>query len=331
MNTKKRNLLKDKRGVSPAIASLVLIVIAVVAAAGVGVITNTLNLQTGEQAEGQDLSVAGKIDMQGSTTVLPFALAAAGSYMEDHPAVEITVSGGGSGHGISMAKVDKVDIGMASKKAPDEDVIQGGIKGATIYETEIGKRMVAVIANDGSNTGTWNVINGTTDMDNQTIGYADLKDLYSGNASAISGYTAYQRMDSSGTEECFAKWLGIETGTDKQLPEGATKVEGNAGVWTAVTGNDKSIGFVDLGYVEDTKYGASQNGTAPSADKYGDYESASDNVNGAETSKLTSKLNYYTHGVPSGATKAFIDFCLSTASDEGQDILEDVGMIPLAA
>ncbi|MCK4731227.1 MAG: substrate-binding domain-containing protein [Methanophagales archaeon] len=321
--------MKDKRGVSPAIASLVLIVIAVVAAAGVGVITNTLNTQTGEQAEGQDLSIQGAIDMQGSTTVLPFALAAAATYMEDHPAVEISASGGGSGHGKTMAKLDKVDIGMASSRATSTDIIQDGGQGAVLYETEIGKRMIVVIANDGANTVTWNVVSGDTcDLTNGTIAYDDLVDLYNDGSTAeeLKNWTAYQRNDVSGTEEGFAKWIGLDTGDDDQLPSGATAVQGNPGVWTAVTGNDESIGFVDLGYLSDEKYGASQNGTAPEAAEYDDYETASKALG---SKALTSKLYYYTHGVPSGATKAFVDFCLSTATDEGQDILEDVGMIPL--
>jgi len=329
MNTKRRNLLKDKRGVSPAIASLVLVVIAVVAAAGVGVIQNAVNVQSGEQAEAKDLSVQGKIDIQGSTTVLPFALEAGRRFMDTHPAVEISVSGGGSGHGKSMAKQNKVDIGMASSRAATEDIIQDGGKNAVLYETEIGKRMIVVIANDGSadTPYEWNVDPTTSDLANKTMSFADLKALYE-NGTAIGTYftTAFQRSEVSGTEEGFAKWIGL-TDADKQLDSDAEGKVGNPGVWKAVTETPHSIGFVDLGYVDDTAYAVKMNGTEPKAENYDEYEAASDDVNGATNSKtLTSMLYFYTYGVPSGATKAFIDFCLS---GEGQDILEDVGMIPL--
>jgi phosphate transport system substrate-binding protein len=331
MNTKK-SLLKDKRGVSPAIASLVLVVIAVVAAAGVGVIQNAVNVQSGEQAEAKDLSVQGKIDMQGSTTVLPFALESARTYMDTHPAVEISVSGGGSGHGISMAKENKVDIGMASKSADTEDIIQDGGKGAVLYETEIGKRMIVVIVNDGSgNTIDWNV--STSASADGNINMSDLIGLYETGTQITAGSynftTAFQRSDVSGTEEGFAKWIGL-TDVDDQLDSDAEERVGNPGVWAAVTESDNSIGFVDYGYVEDTKYAATMNGTAPSADNYDDYESESKALSPKDKA-LTSMLYYYTYDVPSGAAKAFIDFCLSTAPDEGQDILEDVGLIPLAA
>lgn len=329
MNTKRRNLLKDKRGVSPAIASLVLVVIAVVAAAGVGVIQNAVNVQSGEQAEAKDLSVQGKIDIQGSTTVLPFALEAGRRFMDTHPAVEISVSGGGSGHGKSMAKQNKVDIGMASSRAATEDIIQDGGKNAVLYETEIGKRMIVVIANDGSadTPYEWNVDPTTSDLANKTMSFADLKALYE-NGTAIGTYftTAFQRSEVSGTEEGFAKWIGL-TDADKQLDSDAEGKVGNPGVWKAVTETPHSIGFVDLGYVDDTAYAVKMNGTEPKAENYDEYEAASDDVNGATNSKtLTSMLYFYTYGVPSGAKKAFIDFCLS---GEGQDILEDVGMIPL--
>lgn len=329
MNMKKRNLLKDKRGVSPAIASLVLIVIAVVAAAGVGVITNTLNLQTEEQAEGQDLSVMGKIDMQGSTTVLPFALEAGRTYMGNHPGVEILVSGGGSGHGKSMAKADKVDIGMASSRADSADIIQDGVKGATIYETEVGKRMIVVIVNDGSATTAYEYNVSTSASAAGNINMSDLIALYKDGTMipTVNITKAFQRSDVSGTEEGFAKWLNLLT-ADKQLDSSAEAKVGNPGVWAAVTTTDNSIGFVDFGYVSNTNYAAKVNGTAPTADDYDTYESESKLLS-PKSKTLTSMLYYYTHGVPSGATKAFIDFCLSTATDEGQDILETVGLIKL--
>jgi phosphate transport system substrate-binding protein len=328
----KRSLLKDTQAVSPAIASLVLVVIAVIAAAGVGVITNTLNTQTGDQAEGKDLSVQGKIDAQGSTTVLPFALVAASTYMEDHPAVEISVSGGGSGHGKSMAIKDKVDIGMASSRADKEDILQEGMKGATIYETEVGKRMIVVIVNDGT-AGTpyeYNISTSASGAGN--INMTDLIALYESGTQIpnLNISKAFQRSDVSGTEEGFAKWLGV-TDADNQLDSSAEAKVGNPGVWAAVKETDNSIGFVDFGFVSDTNYAATMNGTAPSAVNYDKYESESKLLSPSGKKTLTSMLYYYTYGVPSGATKSFIDYCLSTAEGEGQGILEDVGLIPLAA
>ncbi len=335
MNTKKnvkRNFLKDTRAVSPAIASLVLVVIAVIAAAGVGVITNTLNTQTEEQAEGKDLSVMGKIDAQGSTTVLPFALVAASTYMEDHPAVEISVSGGGSGHGKSMAIKDKVDIGMASSRADKENILQEGIKGAVIYETEVGKRMIVVIVNDGSADVEYEYSVSANATAAGNINMSDLIKLYKDGTpipAPVNITKAFQRSDVSGTEEGFAKWINVKN-ADDQLDSTAEAKVGNPGVWAAVKETDNSIGFVDFGYVSDTNYAATMNGTAPSANNYDTYESESKSLS-PKSKTLTSMLYYYTYGVPSGATKSFIDYCLSTAEGEGQGILEDVGLIPLAA
>ena len=332
MTTKK--LLKDIKATSPAIATLVLIVIAVVAAAGVGVITMSIQTQTEGQAGAKDLSVAGTIDVQGSTTVLPFALEAAKTFMDDHPAVEITVAGGGSTHGINMAKENKIDIGLASKQADVEDILQQGYAGAVLYETEVGKRLVAVIMNDGASSQSWNVALNTTDLDNGTISIADIKTVYdtTDGVADVDGkeIKAFQRADSSGTEECFAAWLNLKD-SEKQLDSDAQGEVGNPGVWNAVTTNPTGstkihIGFVDLGFVEDSKYAADMNGEEVTAANYDDYETASDDVG---SSKLTSKLYFYTYGVPSGAVDAFIQFCLSDATGEGQDILEEVGLIAL--
>ncbi|MHC1569893.1 MAG: substrate-binding domain-containing protein [Candidatus Syntropharchaeales archaeon] len=335
-----KRLVKDTRAVSPAIASLVLVVIAVVGAAGVGMILTDVQEQSGDAGE-KDLSVAGKLDVQGSTTVLPFALEAAKTYMDTHPAVSIAVSGGGSGHGKSMAKAGKIDIGMASSRAATEDILQEGEAGAVLYETEIGKRMIVVIVNDGTNANTWRVLieGQASDLSNGVVGYDDIVDLYTNGSAgtgalAVAGYTAYERSDVSGTEEGFAKWLGVKN-SEGQLnahPD-TVAVMGNPGVWAAVSddSNAPCIGFVDLGYITDTTYAAEMDDNvnppvAPTADNYDAYETASKTVATTTGKPLTSKLYYYTHGAPSGATKAFIDFCLS---NEGQDILEDVGMIKL--
>ena len=331
MTTKK--LLNDITATSPAIATLVLIVIAVVAAAGVGVIVMNIQTQTEGQAGAKDLSVSGEIDMQGSTTVLPFALEAAKDFMEDHPSVDILVSGGGSTHGINMAIENKIDIGMASKQADVEDILQQGYAGAVLYETELGKRLVAVIMNDGASSQSWNVTANTTSLANGQISIADIKTVYEAadGVDTVENKTvkAFQRADSSGTEECFAAWLNLKD-SEKQLDSGAQGEVGNAGVWNAVTATPATdtihIGFVDLGFVEDSKYAADMNGEEATAANYDDYETASDDVG---SSKLTSKLYFYTYGVPSGAVDAFIQFCLSDATGEGQDILEEVGLIAL--
>ena len=316
--------MRDKRGVSPAIASLVLIVVGVVAAAGVGVMTGVLVGDAEEKAK-----VPGHISIEGSTTVLPFATATAAAFMAtpDGAMASMDVTGGGSTHGREMAHAGAIDIGMASSREKKrERVIQDGHPGATIYEVKVGGGMIAVIVNCDADA-TWNITNDTTDANgNISINYLKIW-FETGNAPAALGtghadWVTVQRSDPSGTEEVFAEWLGIDEGQDDQLPEAGVKLEahGNVGVWTTVAAADKHIGFVDLGFVEAFEDVAKDQVAAklitaadatpvtPDADYYADYTTASETLcalvmDGPDDKEaLTRELYFYASSIPTGVS-----------------------------
>jgi len=60
-------------------------------------------------------TLSGTLTVSGSTTVLPIADKAATSFKALHPSVTVTVTGGGSGVGISAVIQKTVDIGMSSR------------------------------------------------------------------------------------------------------------------------------------------------------------------------------------------------------------------------
>jgi phosphate transport system substrate-binding protein len=61
-------------------------------------------------------TLSGTITVSGSTTVLPIATKAATNFSKIFPSVTVTVSGGGSGVGISAVSQGTVDIGMSSRE-----------------------------------------------------------------------------------------------------------------------------------------------------------------------------------------------------------------------
>ena len=73
---------------------------------------------------------AGSINMDGSTTVLPIAQKVAEAYMKEHPDVNISVSGGGSGNGIKAIIDGTTDIANSSRFIKDEEVKLAVEKGA---------------------------------------------------------------------------------------------------------------------------------------------------------------------------------------------------------
>ena len=65
---------------------------------------------------------AEKMNVSGSTTVLPIMQIVAEEFMYQNPDVNITVSGGGSGVGIA-ALIDKItDIAMSSRQIKTEEL-----------------------------------------------------------------------------------------------------------------------------------------------------------------------------------------------------------------
>lgn len=241
--------------------------------------------------------------IQGSTTVLPIAQAAAETYMEKHSDVDIMVRGGGSGTGIAALIDRATDIAMSSRPMKAKEMKQSREKGVKPVETVIAMDGIAVIVHPS------NPIN--------EISIDDLKKIYSGkmtNWNALGGkgnIVVVSRDAASGTYEVFnEKVLG---GT--KLTDGALMLASNLEVARAVEQTPGGIGYVGLGYLSDKVKVLKVNGVNPSEEtvRNGSYP-------------LARPLYMYTNGNPSGLAKSFIDFILST---EGQKIVRDNGFVPV--
>ncbi len=249
--------LQDAKAVSPAIATLILIVVAAVAAAAIGVMVQSSQGDAGQTLSDKSAEVEGVISIKGSTTVLPINQLAAVGFMAKNPSYKVEVAGGGSTEGRMYAYMHKVDIGASSAIWPDTDTVTDGVTvpgrglqasvvsggaviqdagaSATVWETKIGTGMLVIGGN--INTATAGVpatgINvlssapgatGVTGWNATTstvfdITYNDLRALYIAGTGTYGGVTleAVQRQDPSGTEETFADWLGAKDSTTKQL------------------------------------------------------------------------------------------------------------------
>lgn len=350
VNLKKiRAFLHDAKAVSPAIATLILIVIAAVAAAGVGILVQSSQKNAQDQTADKDMSVMGTIDIKGSSTILPITQDAAEKFTKKYPAVDIVAAAGGSGAGRQLVWQQLTDIGASSDIWPDKAigdipnrdnaVIQAaGSADAKIWETQIGSGMIVVAANLGSSVTSINVDNtSTTNLigPNAVINFNDLRALYNGTATGpIATLKPVQRKDPGGTEEVFAKWINL-VGSDKQLSVTTQEENGNQGIRDYIAANLNTIGFVDIGFADGGVNGktgvkaATMNGTAANTSSKGingAYSKASNDVNGAIDGSLARDLYYYSYGTPQGAVKAYLDFIVSL---EGQKIVEETGFFKL--
>jgi phosphate transport system substrate-binding protein len=97
---------------------------------------------------GGDKNLSGKIALDGSSTVLPFAQAAAELFNEQSPDVKITVGSSGTGGGFEKFCAGETDISDASRPIkPDEEAPVCKQKGITYGEIQIANDGIAVTTN----------------------------------------------------------------------------------------------------------------------------------------------------------------------------------------
>ncbi|QLC49773.1 PstS family phosphate ABC transporter substrate-binding protein [Methanolobus zinderi] len=303
MNIKK--LFNNEAGVSPIVATLVLVVVAIAGAAAVGTIMGSFSSDVSDSANVGDATGAASTEIliAGSTTVQPVSELLAEAYMDAHQGVKVSVQGGGSGAGVSSVAMGISDIGAASRAVKDSELD----KYPDIKTHQIGGSAVVIIANDDlTGLATYNVTK------------ADLADLYINDSKAIDGVTvkAYQRAESSGTEDTFVDFIGDDI---NDSIEGAV---GNAGVLAAVQEDTTGVGFVDFGFAD----GADD--VFIMGVKDGSYEFGSDEITadaimdefGADNEyylhDLTRPLNYLTNGEPTAMQQSFITFARSPGATE---------------
>jgi phosphate transport system substrate-binding protein len=90
-------------------------------------------------------TLSGTLAISGSTTVLPIADKAATEFKTIYPGLTVTVTGGGSGVGISAVSQGTVDIGMSSRD------LQPSEEGKGLDKYIIAKDGIAIIVNPQNN------------------------------------------------------------------------------------------------------------------------------------------------------------------------------------
>ncbi|MDP2217811.1 MAG: extracellular solute-binding protein [Methanolobus sp.] len=319
MNLKK--LFNNEAGVSPIVATLVLVVVAIAGAAAVGTILGSFSSDVSSEASAGDAKMAASTELliAGSSTVQPVSELIAKEFMKQNAGIKVTVQGGGSGAGMTSAGLGIVDIGAASEEVP----VSVTTKYPDLQVHTIGGSAIAVIMNKNqpdthlniSKTELQYIFNGTTTGPNFMIN----------NTPAPAGLKVFQRADKSGTEDTFAGYLfGSSTAIDGIATiEGAN---GNAGVLAKVAATPTSIGFVDYGFatttkdvkilnVEDKNNKGVDTVFTASSDNI-KKELALDKATGSVyyPHGLTRPLNYLTNGNPNTIQSAFIDFAMSPGS-----------------
>ena len=260
------------------------------------------------------------ISIKGSSTVLPIAETCAEEFMDLHTNIKVTVAGGGSSVGIKSVAKGEVDIGDASRAAKASDV-------EDISGVELGDLIDHVIAYDGIAVVVSPNIKATvTDLTMDQV-YR----IYTGNISNwqdVGGPNleifVNDRASTSGTRASFVELVennggkALEDFEDEGGDLTIDKVnQENANVVEAVSGSDRAIGYVGLGYVnEQTCPAVAINGVLPSAATVKD-----------GTYPISRSLHMYTLGETTGIVKDFIDF---VQSSDGQAIVAQENFVTIS-
>lgn len=366
INTKGiKAFLQDSIAISPAIATLILIVIAAVAAAGIGIIVQNAQKNAEGQSSNKDLSAIGTFTIKGSTTILPISQNEIQAFSKLYPGITITLGGGGSGTGRALVYNKQVDIGASSDLWPtgqqtdsitglsyggrETAVIQGTGPDAFVYETMIGKGLIVLGANlqDDSKSAVKaiNIIPGNTSAYDNTgkilnLSYQDLVNGYSGTNTSItlnltgftSPITTVQRSDDGGTEEVFNQWL-MRTKDSGQLASTVVDAEaGNQGIRDFVAKTTNSIGFMDIGFAAGGVNGnalvipATMNGTVASKTTAGATGNYAIASKQVDNSGPKSLArDLYYYNQPGVPTDAVKAFLDFVTSPDGQNIVEQSG------
>jgi phosphate transport system substrate-binding protein len=257
-----------------------------------------------------ETSAAGSqsITLKGSDTVLPLAQAEAEEFMLENSDKSITVTGGGSGVGITALIDGEVDIATASREIKAEETEAAKANGINPVETTIAYDGISVVVNPENPV--------------SELTFDQLRGIYNGTISNwkdVGGedleIVVISRDSSSGTYEYFKEEVlqGDEYRADA-LTQPAT-----GGIVGEVSQNPNAIGYIGVAYLDETvkalNLDAGNGSEAPSSENI---------LSGAYP--LSRSLYFYTNGEPSGLTKEFIDFVLS---ETGQSLVTEVGYFPV--
>ena len=241
----------------------------------------------------------GPLRISGGTAHIPVMKIAAQKIMANNPDIQITIAGGGSGAGIKQVGEGLVQIGNSGRKASDAEIQKYGL---SLYKWAI----------DGVGT----VVHPENPV--RALSSQQLQDIFAGridNWKTLGGadrpITVYTRDESSGTRSVFWK-KALSKG---KISPKAQFVASNGAMKTAVAKNPYAIGYMSVGYIDNSVAAVSLDGVHPDLEtvKSGKY-------------KVARGLYSNTKGPATGLAEKFITYLLSP---EGQKIVIEKGFVPV--
>ena len=258
------------------------------------------------------------IIITGSTTCEPIITECATQFMALNPNVDISVSGTGSGDGISDTIDGQNDIGMSSRNIKASENASAGNH---LTDFKFAKDGIAVIIDANHPDAAWLQSNGLT-MDQVFLIYNGTYDTWDDINSTLSSQAidVHTRADGSGTRATYEELvlyggteeLGDNSGYTSSVT-GYIEVASNTVMVTTVSADQYGIGYCGLGYVDTTVIAVPVDGVIPSIASVLD-----------DSYPISRSLHLTTNGEPTGWVRSFIDFIYGPV---GQAVVADEGFI----
>jgi len=252
-----------------------------------------------------NLAWADSIVIKGSTTVLPIAQKIAEAYMKENPDISISISGGGSGNGIKAIIDGTTDIANSSRFIKDKEIKLAVEKGRYPVPFSVAYDCIVPVVHLS------NLINNIT--------MSQLKAIYKGeitNWEQIGGedrrIVVISRDTSSGTYEVWEKKVMKK----ERVYPGALLQASNGAIVQIVSKNKNAIGYIGIGYVDDTVKPLTVNGVVGSVET---------TLSGEFF--ISRPLYMFTNKWPVGETSKFINYVLHP--ENGQRLVKEAGFVPL--
>jgi phosphate transport system substrate-binding protein len=248
--------------------------------------------------------------IKGSDTALPLSQKEAEKFMKKYPGSAITVTGGGSGVGISALMSGTTDIAQSSRKIKMDEKLKMQEAGKAFKETIIAYDALSIIVHP-SNTVS-------------QLKREQLEGIYTGkikNWKEVGGpdlqIIVYSRESSSGTYEFFKEHVLNK----KNFVSSAMLMPATGAIMQSVSQTKGAIGYVGLAYVDKrvkslkVSYDGGKTYVTPSVANAKN-----------KTYPITRPLYYYYLTSVEKAVLPFINYILSA---EGQQIVLSEGYVPV--
>ena len=257
------------------------------------------------------------IQNKGSDTLVNLALAWAEKYQNEHPEISISVTGGGSGTGLTALVNKTVDIANASRQIKPEELSAAKAEGLNPQEFVVARDAIAVIVNPENPV--------------KHLTLEQLSKIYRGeinNWSEVGGedrpIVRLSRETNSGTHVYFLESV-VRLGNSKDkaiFSRDTLLLPSSEGIIAEVRDNPNAIGYDGLGYVTPEVKVLAISGV----EKPNDFVIPSAVTVNNNTYVISRDLYMYTQNSPTGAIKDYLDWILSP---EAQKIVTDLGFVPI--